>query len=358
MYYSKEFKIGKRLISKNSPTYFIADIAANHDGKLSRALDLINLAKESGANCAKFQHFKASKIVSDYGFKGKMGNVSHQKNWEKSVFEIYDEYHSPDEWTDSLIKECKKVDIDFMTTPYDIEAVKNFKNIVPAFKIGSGDITFEKILQEIAYCQIPVFLATGASNIYEVKRAMNTILNINSQVCIMQCNTNYTGDLENFKYVNLKALKTFENIWPNIPMGLSDHTPGHTAVLGAVTLGATVIEKHFTDDNNRVGPDHSFALNPLTWKEMVCATRDLENSIGDGIKEIESNEKETMVIQRRAVRLKIDCKKGTILDESLLDFLRPCPKEALTPYETTKIIGKKLTKDCVKGECINWEIIE
>src|SRR5438034_359237 len=145
-------------------------------------------------------------------------------------------------------------DIEFMTTPYDIEAVRMFANIVPAYKIGSGDITFHSLLREIARQGKPVLLATGAATMEEVEEAANVILIENPALCLMQCNTNYTGSLENFGFVNLEVLHSFAARWPGMPLGFSDHTPGHSAVLGAVAFGARVVEKHFTDDNSRVGP--------------------------------------------------------------------------------------------------------
>ena len=141
-------------------------------------------------------------------------------------------------------------------------------------------------MDRISKLNKPILLATGASDMNDVIRAMDLISKNNSDVGLMQCNTNYTADLKNMKYVNLRVLNTFKQYFPNVILGLSDHTFGHSAVLGAVTLGARVIEKHFTDDNNRVGPDHKFAMNPNTWKEMVLRTRELENALGDGIKRV------------------------------------------------------------------------
>ena len=128
-------------------------------------------------------------------------------------------------------------------------------------------------------------------------------------------------------------------------LGLSDHTPGHSAVLGAVSLGARVIEKHFTDDNLRVGPDHKFALNPVTWRDMVNATRELECALGDGVKRIEQNELETVVIQRRALRATKDLAAGTKLTASDLESLRPCPTNAVSPMQINDVLGKKLVKN-------------
>ena len=174
----------------------------------------------------------------------------------------------------------------------------------------------------------------------------------------MQCNTNYTNDQENFKYINLNVLNLFRRIYPDVILGLSDHTPGHSSVLGAVALGARVIEKHFTDDNNRNGPDHLFSLNPHSWKEMVNRTRELEYSLGSEIKKIEDNEKETVVIQRRGIRLKINLKKGAYINEKDICFLRPCPIDGIEPFRVKDIIGKKILKDLKAGEHLKWEDLE
>ncbi len=122
----------------------------------------------------------------------------------------------------------------------------------------------------------------------------------------MQCNTNYTGSKENFKYVNLNVLKTYAAMYPDLILGLSDHTPGHAAVLGAVALGARVVEKHFTDDNLREGPDHAFALDPIAWADMVENTRQLEMALGSADKSVAENEQETVVLQRRCLRAAVD----------------------------------------------------
>jgi sialic acid synthase SpsE len=357
--YRDSFKIGNREIGISAPTYFIADIAANHDGDLERAKDLIWLAKNAGADCAKFQHFTAQKIVSDVGFSALANSKqSHQSGWEKSVYEIYDQYHTRRDWTQTLVETCKEAGIEFMTTPYDIDAAKTVLPYVNAVKVGSGDITFRNLLIEIASIDKPILLATGASDINEVMDAVEVILNRSENLCLMQCNTNYTGDLENFKNVNLNVLKSFSVIYPNMPLGLSDHTPGHSAVLGAITLGARVIEKHFTDDNSRTGPDHHFALNPLTWREMVDRARELEMSLGDGIKRIEINERETVVIQRRALRATRDLKKGDVLASEDFEALRPCPEGAVSPMAESEYLDKTLVVDLTKGHCLMRQYID
>lgn len=357
MNYNLSFKIGNKKIGINYPAYFIADLAANHNGCLEKAKSLIWQAKEAGADCAKFQHFQAKKIVSKFGFENMNSKISHQANWTKSVSEIYEQYHTRKAWTDELIKTCKDANIEFMTTPYDFDAIKLFSKISSALKIGSGDITFGPALDLASSFDKPILLATGASNMDEVSQAVSIILKKNKNLCLMQCNTNYTNDLSNFKYINLNVLKSYALKWPGLPLGLSDHTPGHTTVVGAITLGARVIEKHFTDNNNQEGPDHKFALNPETWAEMIKAARELEFSLGDGVKKVEDNEIETIIIQRRALRLKLDLKKGTILKKNHLESLRPCNKGDCSPMDLKKVIGKKIKVSLKAGTAIKWEMI-
>ena len=168
------------------------------------------------------------------------------------------------------------------------------------------------------------------------------------RLCLLQCNTNYTGNLENFRYINLNVLRSYALHWPDVVLGLSDHTPGHSTALGAVALGAKVIEKHFTDDPLRSGPDHGFAMDLFGWKEMVSRTRELELALGDGVKRVEENERESVIIQRRALRLKSDHGKEPIENEDL-EALRPCPDGALTPAQIFDVVGKRLVQKLPAG---------
>ncbi|MED5018432.1 N-acetylneuraminate synthase family protein [Paenibacillus chibensis] len=352
MRYDNRVNINNREISFDQPVYFIADIAANHDGDLERAKELIWMAKEAGADAAKFQHFKADKIVSDYGFEHLDGQLSHQSSWKQSVFETYRQYECNRDWNQELALTAQKAGIDFMTTPYDYEAVELLDPYIPAYKIGSGDITWTDFIGSIAKKNKPVILATGASDMVDVERAVDTILEYNRQLVLLQCNTNYTGSLENFKYVNLNVLRSYSIRYPQMILGLSDHTPGHSTVLGAVALGARVIEKHFTDDNARTGPDHPFSMNPKSWYEMMERCREVEASMGTGIKSVENNESETVVIQRRCIRLNKDLEANKVITEADIEVLRPAPKGALQPYEAGKAIGRTLKGRKLRGEAL------
>lgn len=349
-----ELYIGERAIGESRPTYFIADVAANHDGELNRAIDLIHLCAEAGADAAKFQHFEASTIVSDQGFKDLGSQSSHQASWKKSVYDVYDDASIDFAWTARLKEECDRAGIHFFTSPYSIELVDKVDPYVPAYKIGSGDITWTEIISHISGKGKPVLLASGASTQDEVDRALDTVFRVNAEVLLMQCNTNYTAHPENFKYIALNVLKTYASMYPGMPLGLSDHTPGHATVLGAVALGARCIEKHFTDDNGREGPDHKFAMNPRTWKEMVQRTRELEAALGQGVKRVEENEKETVILQRRAIRAARDIDEGHTLAREDLEVLRPCPPDGLPPFRLHEVIGKRARHRIGRGKHLTW----
>ena len=235
-------------IGEDRPVFFIADIAANHDGDLNRAKDLIWISAEAGADCAKFQHFSADTIVSDYGFKDLGSQQSHQKSWKKSVYDVYKEASLNPEWTAELKETCDEAGIVFMTSPYSKELVDYVDEYVTAYKIGSGDVTWLEIIKHMASKGKPLLLATGASSMNDVQRAMSVIETAGIPSVLMQCNTNYTASDQNYDFINLNVLKAYRKHYPNILLGLSDHTHGCSTVLGSIALGARVIEKHFTDD--------------------------------------------------------------------------------------------------------------
>lgn len=350
--------IGGVTIGINEPTYFIADIAANHDGDLQRAIALIHLAADAGANAAKFQHFKAATIVSDAGFKSLGEQQSHQAKWKKSVFEVYQDASVDLGWTPYLKEACDAAGIAFMTSPYAPDLVDAVDPYLPAYKIGSGDITWLEIIEHIARKNKPYILATGASTIDDVQRAVAVGLQVNTKLALLQCNTNYTASLDNFKFIQLNVLRLYREMYPEMVLGLSDHTPGHATVLGAVALGARIVEKHFTDDTGRTGPDHVFSMDRRTWREMVDRTRELECSLGNGVKKIEGNEQETAVLQRRAIRLKVDLPAGAVLARNVMEVLRPCPQDALPPYEIDKVLGRKLRHPMNAGSHLRWSDID
>ena len=345
----REIKFGSRTIGGTHPTYFIADISANHDGDLERAKALVHLSAEAGADAAKFQNFKAPEIVSKEGFESMGAQLSHQGGWKKSVYQVYEEASIPWAWTEILAEECGRAGIDYFSTPYDFGAVDMLDPYVEIFKIGSGDITWLEMLKKIAGKGKPVLLATGASEIGEVQTAVDTIRETNDQIVLMQCNTNYTGSLENFAHIHLNVLRTYQAMYPDVVIGLSDHTPGHSTVLGAVALGARAVEKHFTDDVDREGPDHPFSMTPASWRDMVDRIRELELALGSTRKFVADNEADTAIVQRRCIRARKDLKSGQVIDLEDLTMLRPAPVDALPPDSAGRIVGSRLRCDVMAG---------
>jgi sialic acid synthase SpsE len=163
---------------------------------------------------------------------------------------------------------------------------------------------------------------------------------------------------DNFAYIELNVLKTYAQAFPGVVLGLSDHTPGHTTVLGAVALGARVVEKHFTDDTAREGSDHPFSMDPPAWREMVERTRELEAALGGEEKHIMANERETIIVQRRALRTTRSIPVGTVLSRDDFTALRPCPSDALPPYRIDALVGKTTTRDIGHGDYVRLQDVE
>jgi N-acetylneuraminate synthase len=353
-----EIDTGRFKVGGSNPAYFIADIAANHNGDLGKAKELIYLCAEAGANAAKFQNFRAETIVSDYGFRALGSQKSHQASWRKSVVDVYRDASLPMEWTETLRATCDQAGIDYFTSPYDPELIPQLSKYVCAWKLGSGDITWHQEIELLARDRKPLFIATGASTMDDVRGAMAVASRHSDKIVLMQCNTNYTASVENFRHIALNVLKAYAREFPGSVLGLSDHTPGHATVLGAVALGARAIEKHFTDDTNQEGPDHRFSMDPASWRDMVDRTRELEAALGGEQKRVMDNERETYVLQRRAVRAVRNIAKGQVIDRASLTVLRPCPADALVPYELDRAVGVRAKRDIAAGDHIRRADVE
>lgn len=352
-----EIQLGRQKIGINHPPYFIADIAANHDGDLARAKLLIELAAESGAHAAKFQHFRAETIVSRKGFSELGRKIAHQETWTKDVYQVYEDAQVPWEWTESLASHAHDCGIDFFTAPYDLEAIDFVDQFVCAFKVGSGDIDWIEEIEHMASKQKPMIIATGASSLEDVDRAVRSMESLSAPLVLMQCNTNYTGEFENLRFLNLNVLNQYSNRYRNLVLGLSDHTPGFISVLGAIALGARVIEKHFTDDTSRVGPDHGFSLDPKSWSEMVGLSNSLYQALGDGEKKVEENENDSSIVQRRALRFRHDLEAGHLITREDILPLRPAPLGSIRPNEISEVVGKLLLKSVNKDDLVSREDI-
>ncbi len=351
----RTIRIGDRWVGEGHPPYFVADIAANHDGSLERAFRLIDLAAEAGAHAAKFQNFRAPAIVSRRGFEALGGQRGHQAGWRKPVFDTYQDASLPPDWTAKLRDRCERAGVEYFTSPYDLASVDHVDPFVRVYKIGSGDIDWPEILAHIAAKGKPVMLATGASTLEDVRRAMAVLQARTADIVLMQCNTCYTGSPDEYDHINLRVLPAYAAEFPDAVLGLSDHTPGHVTVLGALALGAHVFEKHFTDDNSRPGPDHGFAMNPRTWREMVDRAGELHRALGDGVKRVQDNERETAMLQRRCLRYTASLARGTRLQREHLVALRPAAPGGFAPHRIDEVVGAVLARDVAEEDPVRAE---
>lgn len=347
-----ELKIKDKLVGDGHPCYFIADIASNHDGDLNRAKKLIDLAKESGVDAVKFQHFKAEKIVSREGFAGLQAGF--QAKWSKPVCDVYKAAEFPRQFTKELKDYAESLGLAFFSSPYDKEAVDELESLnVPAYKIGSGDITWLEMVKYIAGKNKPVILGVGASTMEEIEEAVKAIRSTgNNQIILLQCVTNYPTSFDN---ANVKVQPLLREKFITL-IGYSDHTPGSIVPLASVALGGCMIEKHFTDDKTRTGPDHPFSMEPKEFREMINNARILEKSLGRAVREVYPEEKETVILQRRCLRASMDIPKDTKIAPEMVEALRPAPKGALYPKYLPQIVNKLAKRDIKKGEAFYWEM--
>lgn len=352
-FFSQEIKIGSRLIGPGHPTYVIAEIGANFDHDISKAKELILAAKEAGADCAKFQSFLADKIVSGKGFASMQLKGVHG-SWGRSVEDVFKDAEFPRAWHKEIADYCREIGIDFSSAPYDFEAVDLLMELdVPFIKIGSGEITWPATLEYIAKKGKPVFLATGDSTLAEVDEAVRVIESTgNHNLVLMQCITNYPSRIEN---ANINVLKTYESAF-NVLTGYSDHAPGDVVPLGAVALGARVIEKHFTLSKVDKGPDHPHSMEPAELKAMVQRIRNMEAALGSTRKQVVDEESETVIVQRRGLYAARDLAAGETL--TLDDIVELRPALGILPKFKTVIAGHKIKTARTKGEPLFWENLD
>ena len=347
--FNKNIKIGDRMIGPDYPTYFIAEIGGNFDGSIEKAKRLIDAAKAAGADCAKFQTFSAETIVSEGGFS-KMTLRGVHGSWGRTVSDVFKDVEFPMAWHQEISDYCKKVGIDFSTSPYFKEAVDLCADIkVPFIKIGSGEITWIEMLEYIARKGIPIMLATGDATMSEIDEAVRTIEKTgNKNFVLMQCITNYPSKIDS---ANVNVLKTYQNAFDCLT-GYSDHSPGHVVALASVVLGGRVIEKHFTLDKTDKGPDHPHSMEPDEFKFMVDSVREVERAMGSTRKEVQKEEGETVFVQRRCLYAKTDLKKGQVITEADIDVLRPAL--GIPPKFKNIVVGKIVNKDIPARDPLFW----
>jgi len=342
----KPIKIGQKWIGEKKPCYIIAEIGSNFNGDIKLAKKLIKEAKNAGADAAKFQSFQVEKILSKRGFERK---IAFQSQWKKSVWQVYKEAELPLEWISRLSEYAKKCKIDFLSSPYHIEAVDELVRCnSPAIKIGSGEITNLEFLEYVAKTKKPILLATGASTQKEVDVAVKIILKINKKLILMQATTQYPSPIED---TNLRVIDTFRNR-NKINVGYSDHTSGITSILGSIALGVCTIEKHFTLDKSSSGPDHSHSLDVDEFTVMVNKIREMECALGNHEKKIEKSETNTKIIQRRGIWTIKKIKKDEKFSRDNIDVLRP--NLGISASEFRKILKKKSKKNYPSFSPLKW----
>lgn len=324
----------------------IAEAGVNHNGDLNLAKKLIEQAAKAGADIVKFQTFKAEDCVSIKAKKAKYQLENTAK--DESQLEMIKKLELSREAHFELMKHCKKHNIAFLSTPFDLESVAFLQSLnLSYFKIPSGEITNFPYLKAVAKCKKKVLLSTGMANLAEIEAALEILRkNGTRDITLLHCTTEYPAP---FEEVNLNAIKTLKEAF-KLKVGYSDHTKGIVAALGAVALGAVVIEKHFTLDKTMEGPDHKASLEPSELKELCEGIRTLEKALGNGIKKASKSEAKNIIIARKSLVAKREIQKGEKFSEQNLTTKRPGSGISAMRYE--EYLGKRALKTYKKDELI------
>lgn len=326
-------------------TLIIAEAGVNHNGSLDLAKKLIIAAHDCGADIVKFQTAKLDSLVSfsakmaDYQ-KENTGKDESQKEMLSKLLLRFDDFIE-------LADYCKSVGICFLSTPFDLESIHFLNDLVPFWKIPSGEITNYPYLVQIARTHKPVVMSTGMCNMSEIRDALNVLKeNGAGKITLLHCNTQYPTP---YKDVNLYAMLTLKKEF-GVEVGYSDHTKGIEIPIAAVALGATVIEKHFTLDRTMDGPDHKASLEPNELKDMIDSIRNIENALGSAEKKPSNSEIENREIARKSIVAKINIKKGEIFSAENLTTKRP--GTGISPMKWNEILGTVAMKDFKEDELI------
>lgn len=331
--------------------FIIAEAGVNHNGDINLAKKLIDIAKKANVDAVKFQTFKTEKIV------GKFADMAeYQKEnlkTKESQFDMIKKLELSYSDFRELKRYCDENNIMFLSTPDDEDSLDLLVDLkVPMIKVGSTEITNLKYLSRIAKKNLPIILSTGMSTLGEVETALKTIhYSGNNKVTLLHATTDYPTKYED---VNLKAMITLKNAF-NVPIGYSDHTLAYEAAVAAVSMGAQVIEKHFTLDKSMEGPDHKASLNPNELEEFVIKIRNTEALLGDGIKKPTKREEQNIIVARRSIVAAYDLKKGSVITENMIVFKRP--GSGIKPEMIDILIGRTLKRDIKEDEVIQWEDI-
>ncbi|MEG0978953.1 MAG: N-acetylneuraminate synthase [Oscillospiraceae bacterium] len=329
--------------------YIIAEAGVNHNGDLSLAIELVKKAKEAGCDCIKFQTFSADRIVTKQALKAEYQIKNTNSN--SSQYDMLKKLELSEMDFIRLIQECEKVNIDFMSSPFDVEDVYMLEKLkMSRFKIPSGEITNKPLLEAVASTNKPIILSTGMCTIEEVEQAVDWIYKKdNKDITLLHCTSNYPTIAQE---VNMNAMLTLKEKF-GVPIGYSDHTQGIVIPVMAVSMGAQVIEKHFTLDRHMSGPDHMASLEPHELAQMVNEIRIVEKAFGDGIKIPIASEIKTQSLVRKSIVALKDMKKGHTITHN--DICCKRPGTGISPSKIEEIIGKRLNKDLCKDNFLSYE---
>lgn len=318
---------------RRNKTLIIAEAGVNHNGSLDLAKQLVDVAKRSGADVVKFQTARLDALVSktasmaSYQRKN-TGRDESQKEMLRKLLLSYEDFGE-------LAAYCQRAGIQFLSTPFDIGSIHFLNDLQDIWKIPSGEITNYPYLLEIAKTKKKAIMSTGMSTMEEIRDAM-TVLKDNGcpEVSLLHCNTQYPTP---FHDVNLRAMLTLQKEF-GCEVGYSDHTPGIEVPIAAVSMGAAIIEKHFTLDCNMDGPDHKASLEPEYLASMVTAIRHIEEALGDGVKRVTDSERENMAVARKSIVAAKDIKAGEVFTEESLTTKRP--GTGISPMRWEELLGR------------------
>jgi N-acetylneuraminate synthase/sialic acid synthase len=343
----RELRIAQNVISDESDCYVIAEIGHNHQGNMETAKELFRAAKECGAHAAKLQKRDNRSL-----FTREMYNKPYEN--ENSFGATYGEHREALEFGESEYRElqqyAKEIDITFFATAFDFKSADFLAKLdMPAFKMASGDLTNIPLLTYVAQFKKPMVLSTGGGTMDDVQRAYDAVMPINNQLCIMQCTAGYPPA---FEQLNLNVLKTFREQFPDIVIGLSSHDSGIAMSLLAYSLGARVVEKHFTLNRAMKGTDHAFSLERSGMRRLVRDLRRARLAGGDGVKRTYDTEKAPLHKMAKKLVAARDLPVGHILTRE--DIAIKSPSDGLPPYEIDKVIGRGVLRSLKEDENISF----
>lgn len=348
----KRIKIGGRYVGKAEPTFIIAEAGVNHNGSLDLAKELIIKAAESGADAIKFQTYKAEKLVTKsapryWDWKG-------EERPEGTQFDSFSKLDKlPKDAYYEMVEVCQENNIEFLSTPFDEESADFLEEIgMKAFKIASSDITNIPLIKHIAKKQFPIILSTGASIIEEIEETVKIIREQdNEDIILLHCILSYpTED----KDVNLRMMQNMQQVFIDMPVGLSDHSIGLAVPVAAVALEATVIEKHYTVNKSlSLSADHWLSVDPEELKTMVKYIRAVEVALGSPVKQPIEAETKALKYARRSIVAKQDISKGTRITEDMLVMKRP--GTGVSPKFINKFIGMIARKDIKEDQLLTLD---